>query len=112
MKVLYRSKSLQDVVNPTYSGLSPTKLLQIRLKVPHEKHGYIFLKEQKCKVTTNVTLRCGDNAVSSRQVKVMPPVCEGYLQRSRTKIGEATTFCTASPAGKTRTQAHEHMQGN
>ena len=43
MKVLYRSKSLQDVVNPTYSGLSPTKLLQIRLKVPHEKHGY-FLK--------------------------------------------------------------------
>ena len=104
MKVLYRSKSLKDVVNPTYSGLSPTKLLlQIRSKVPHEKRGYIFLKGQKCKVTTNVTLKCGHNVVSSRQVKVMPPNCEGYLQRSRTKIGEATTFCTASPAGKTRT---------
>ena len=56
MKVLYRSKSLQNVVNPTYSGLSPTKLLQIRLKVPHEKRGYVFLKGQKCKVTTIVTL--------------------------------------------------------
>ena len=45
MKVLYRSKSLQDVVNPTYSGLSPTKLLlilQFRSKVPHEKRGYFF----------------------------------------------------------------------
>ena len=104
MKVLYCSKSLQDVVNPTYSGLSPTKLLlQIRSKVPHEKRGYFFKKGQKCKVTTNVTLRCGHNVVSSRQVKVMPPIREGYLQRSRTKIGEATTFCTASPAGKTRT---------
>ena len=94
MKVLYRSKSLQDVINPTYSGLSPTKLLlQIRSKVPHEKRGYIFLKGQKCKVITNVTLRCGHNVVSSRKVKVMPPIIrEGYLQRSRTKIGEATTF--------------------
>ena len=100
MKVLYRSKSLEDVVNPTYSGLSPTKLLQLRLKVPHEQRGYIFLKERKCKVTTNnVTLRCGHYVVSSRQVKVMPPIREWYLQRSRTKIGEATTFCAASPAG-------------
>ena len=103
MKVFYRSKSLQDVVNPTYSGLAPTKLLQIRLKVPHEQRGYFFKKGQKCKVTTkNVTLRYGHNVVSSRQVKVMPPIREGYLQRSRTKIGEATKFCTASPAGKTR----------
>ena len=103
MKVLYRSKSLRDLENPTYSGLSPTKLLQIQLKVPHEKRGYIFLNGQKCKVTTNVTLRCGHNIVCSRQVKVMPPIREGYLQRSQTEIGEATTFCTASPAGKTRT---------
>ena len=104
MKVLCRSKSLQDVVNPTYSGLLPTKLLlQIRLKIPHEKRGYFFKKGQKCKVTTNLTLRCGHNVVSSKQVKVIPPVREGYLQRSRTKIGEAATFCTASPAGKTRT---------
>ena len=50
MKVLYRSKSLQDVVNPTYySGLSPTKLLQIRLKVPHEKHGYFFEREKSAR---------------------------------------------------------------
>ena len=112
MKVLYRSKSLQDVVNPTYSGLSPTKLLQIRLKVPHEKRGYFLKKEPKCKVTTNVTLRCGHNVVSSRQLKVMPPIREGYMQSSRTKIGEATTFCAASPAGKTLTLAHEHTQGN
>ena len=103
MKVLYRSKFLQDVVNPTYSGLSPTKLLQIRSKVPHEKRGYFFKKGQKCKVTTNVTLRCGHNVVSTRQVKVMPPIREGYLQKSRTKIGEATIFCTASPGGKTQT---------
>ena len=96
-------KSLLDVVNPTYSGLLPTKLLQIRLKVPHEKRGYIFLKGQKCKVTTNVTLRCGHNVVNNRQVKLMPPIREGYLQRSRTKIGEAATFCTASPAAKTPT---------
>ena len=54
MKVLYRSKFLQDVVNPTYSELSPTKLLQIRLKVPHEQRGYIFLKGQKYKVTTKM----------------------------------------------------------
>ena len=103
MKVLYRSKYLQDVVNPTFSGLSPTKLLQIRLKVPHEKRRYIFKKGQKCKVTRNVTLRCRHNVVSSRQVKVMPSIRVGYLQKSRTKIGETTTFCTASPGGKTRT---------
>ena len=88
MRALYRSKSLQDVVNPTYSGLLPTKLLQIRLRVPHKQRGYIFLKRQECKVTTkNVTLRCGHNVVSSRQVKVMPPIRGRYLQRSRTKIG-------------------------
>ena len=58
--VLYRLKSLQDVVNPPYSGLSPTEPLQIRLKAPHEKRGYFFKKGQKCKVTTNnVTMRCG-----------------------------------------------------
>ena len=49
MKVLDRSKSLQDVVNPTYSGLSPTKLLQIRLKVPHEKRGYFFKREKSAR---------------------------------------------------------------
>ena len=53
MKVSYRSKSLQDVVNPTSSRLSPIKLIQIRLKVPHEQRGYFFKKGQKCKVTTN-----------------------------------------------------------
>ena len=40
MKVLFRSKSLQDVVNPTYSGLSPTKLLQIRLKVTGQSYSW------------------------------------------------------------------------
>ena len=50
MKVLYRSKSLQDVVNPTYSGLSPTKLLlQIRSKVPHEKRGYSLERDKSAR---------------------------------------------------------------
>ena len=51
MKVLYRSKSLQDVVNPTYSGLSPTKLLilQIRLKVPHEQRVFFFLRDKSAR---------------------------------------------------------------
>ena len=30
----------------------------------------------------------------------MPPIRERYLRRSRTKIGEATTFCTVNSAGK------------
>ena len=30
----------------------------------------------------------------------MPPIREGYLQRSQTKIGEAATFCTVNSAGK------------
>ena len=51
MKALYRSKSLQDVVNPTYSGLSPTKLLliQIRLKVRHEKRGFFFKRNKSAR---------------------------------------------------------------
>ena len=50
MKVLYRSKSLQDVVNPPYSALSPTKkLLQIRLIVPHEKRGYFFKRDKSAR---------------------------------------------------------------
>ena len=61
-----------------------------------------FLKGTKMQ-GNNKTLRCGHNVSSlSRQLKVMPPIRERYLERSRTKIGEATTFCTASSAGKTR----------
>ena len=63
------------MVNPTYFGLSPTKLLHVRLKVPHQKRGYFFKKkEQKYEVTTDVTLRCGHDVVSSRQLKVMPSI--------------------------------------
>ena len=48
MKVLYRSKSLQDVVNPTYSGLSPTKLLQINsIESSERKTRIYFLKGTK-----------------------------------------------------------------
>ena len=41
----------------------------------------------------------------------MSPFCEWYLQRNRTKIGEATRNPSEIRAGKTRIYNYVHMEG-